>query len=98
MSGGSHNYLCYKIEEYYVGHMHDRELDDLMKDIAKLTHDLEWYDLGDYGPDGYFDTVKEFKKKWFQGIRKDRLRKLIDESVEELRNELYGMVGECLTQ
>lgn len=98
MSGGSHNYLCYQIEEYYVGHMHDRELDDLMKDIAKLTHDLEWYDSGDYGPDGYFDTVKEFKKKWFQGVRKDRLRKLIDESVDELRKELYGMVGECLTQ
>lgn len=93
MSGGSHNYAYCQIDEYFVGHMHDRELDDLMKDVSKLMHDLEWFDSGDYGPDGYFDTVKAFKRKWFEQPRKDRLRKLIDKSVEELRGELYQMIG-----
>lgn len=49
MSGGSHNYVCYNIENDLCGQMHDRELDDLMKDIAELAHDLEWYDSGDRG-------------------------------------------------
>ena len=40
MSGGSHNYICWKIEEELVGRMHDAELDDLMNDIAELAHDL----------------------------------------------------------
>ena len=43
MSGGSHNYICYRIEEDLVGQMEDKELDDLMRDIAELAHDLEWY-------------------------------------------------------
>lgn len=92
MSGGSHDYLCYRMEEEYIGKMHDRELDELMKDICELVHDLEWYDSGDYGPDGYFDTVKEFKEKWFKQSRKDRLKKIIDDSVNELRDELVRMV------
>ena len=92
MSGGSHDYLFYRMEEEYIGKMHDRELDELMKDICELVHDLEWYDSGDYGPDGYFDTVKEFKEKWFKQSRKDRLKKIIDDSVNELRDELVRMV------
>ena len=34
MSGGSHNYICYRIEEDLVGQMEDKELDDLMRDIS----------------------------------------------------------------
>lgn len=41
MSGGCKNYICYKIENELVGQMHDKELDDLMKDITELAHDLE---------------------------------------------------------
>lgn len=42
MSGGSHGYIYYEIESQLCGAMHDRELNDLMKDIAELAHDLEW--------------------------------------------------------
>lgn len=34
MSGGSHNYVCYRIEEDLYGQMYDEELNDLVKDIA----------------------------------------------------------------
>lgn len=93
MSGGSHGYLCFQMEEEFVGRMHDKELDDLMEDICKLVHDLEWYDSADYGRDDYFNTVREFKQKWFVSCRMDRLKALVDDSLEELRDDLYFMIG-----
>ena len=47
MSGGSHNYIYYQIEENLCGQMKDAELNDLMDDIVKLAHDLEWADSCD---------------------------------------------------
>lgn len=93
MSGGSHNYICYKIEEELVGQMHDKELNDLMKDIAKLAHDLEWFDSSDYGENDYKKSVEKFKNKWFGKSRNERLKEYIDESVNKLKEQLYTMIG-----
>ena len=49
MSGGSFNYGYTRIEYDYVGYMQDREIDDLMKDVAEVMHDLEWWQSGDIG-------------------------------------------------
>ena len=92
MSGGSHNYVCYKIEEYLVGNMYDKELDDLMKDIVELAHDLEWMDSGDSSV--YPETVKKFKKKWFKSNRTERLKGYIDETISDTKKQLYAMIGE----
>lgn len=92
MSGGSHNYLYNRVEEEYCGAMHDIELDDLMTDIVKLLHDLEWYDSGDYGENTYRELVNKFKKKWFGTSREDRLKEYVDKSVESVRNELYSLI------
>lgn len=73
--------------------MHDRELNDLMKDIAELAHDLEWYDSSDYGEDDYRESVVKFKAKWFEQSREERLKNYIDEAVDELRKDLYAMIG-----
>ena len=94
MSGGSFNYICWNIENELVGQMEDKELNELMKDIAGLTHDLEWYKSGDIGKDDYFETVKKFKKKWFQESRSERLKKYIETSIEEFKKELCALVGE----
>ena len=93
MSGGSHNYIYYKIEEELVGQMHDMELNDLMKDIAKLAHDLEWFDSSDYGENDYKKSVEKFKNKWFGNSRNERLKEYIDESINKLKEQLYTMIG-----
>lgn len=93
MSGGSCNYICYKIEEELCGRMQDAELNDLMKDIAELAHSLEWYLSCDTGEDTYKEKVSEFKKKWFGSDREDRLKGYIDESLDKLRKDLYDMIG-----
>lgn len=46
MSGGSFDYGYTRIEYDYAGYMQDREMDDLMKDVAEVMHDLEWWQSG----------------------------------------------------
>lgn len=95
MSGGSMGYLCYEIEEKCVGQMQDLELDALMRDLAKLLHDLEWYRSGDYGEETYRKTVNSFKAKWLGGkARNTRLKAIIEEQVYQVRKDLMQMLGE----
>ena len=93
MSGGSHNYIYCRIEEDLVGQMEDRELDDLMKDIVTLAHDLEWYHSADTSHDDYRESVRKFKDKWFKQSREKRLKKYIEESIQEIKEELLNMIG-----
>ena len=93
MSGGSHNYVCYDIEEQLCGKMHDLELDELMKDIAELAHDLEWWDSADHSEEVYRETVLKFKRKWFQSSREQRLKAYVDQTLEKQRAELYSLIG-----
>lgn len=94
MSGGSHDYVCYKIENELVGCMKDDELNDLMKDIAGLAHDLEWADSCDISDEDYFETVKKFKEKWFKQERNERLKTYIDEKIDKTKTEIYRLLGE----
>ena len=93
MSGGRHNYICYRIEEDLAGQMEDRELNDLITDIVELAHDLEWYKSADYGREDYLKTVRKFKDKWFKQSREERLRKYIEEATQNIRDELLEMIG-----
>lgn len=66
MSGGSHDYLYYKVEEF-AGSIAPRpvsarrqEFAKLLDLVAKAMHDIEWVDSGDYSPgdeDAALDTV-----------------------------------------
>ena len=93
MSGGSHNYICYRIEEDLVGQMEDKELDDLMRDIADLAHDLEWYHSADTSRDDYRESVRKFKDKWFKQSREERLKGYVDEAIDDVRSEMYMLLG-----
>lgn len=93
MSGGSHDYICWKIEQELVGKMRDVELDDLMQDIADLAHSLEWADSGDTSEESYKQDVKAFKNKWFKGERNERLKGYVDARIDALRSELIDLIG-----
>lgn len=93
MSGGSHNYICYRIEEDLCRKMYDYEMNDLIADIAEVAHDLEWFDSGDISEETYRKRVTAFKKKWFGQSRNIRLKGYIDTSIEELRQQMYDMIG-----
>lgn len=72
MSGGSLDYFYYKLEKH-IGDFNDKELDELVKDLAQLFHDREWYLSGDYGESKWHETRDNFKQKWFgEGTRQER--------------------------
>ena len=96
MSGGSHNYICYKLEEECAGNMCDPEMDELIRDLCDVLHDLEWWHSGDTSETEYRTSVFNFKRKWFHADRNERLKKYIDEQTSLVRKTLYRVldVGE----
>lgn len=93
MSGGSYDYKYCTIDEYYVGYMHDAELDEMMADLVVLLHDLEWWQSCDYSEEGYRETVRRFKAKWFSSDRCERLKPIIERKIEATRTELLNIIG-----
>lgn len=87
MSGGSYSYVYCKVENECVGRMFDRQLDEMMKDLVKVLHDLEWWQSCDTGEDTYRRAVTEFKKKWFKQTKID-VQKQIDSKFEQTKDEL----------
>jgi len=94
MSGGSYGYHYCTIDNEYVGAMYDAELDEMMKDLVVVLHDVEWWQSADIGEEDYRRTVKRFKDKWFNGNRSERLKPIIDRKIEQLRAELMYLIGE----
>lgn len=94
MSGGSYDYIYSKLEEQCEGRMYDAEMNDLIKDLCKVLHDLEWWDSGDTSEEQYRTTLTKFKAKWFKGDRQERLKSYIDEQMGIVRNQLYSLIGE----
>lgn len=95
MSGGRFDYadsrlkneiFAYHDEPYNV--FEDREISELVWDVLTLIHDYDWYASGDTCKDTYLKKKAAFKKKWFSnsGVR---VRRIVDDAVDELKRELY---------
>lgn len=90
MSGGSLNYFYGQLEDH-VGDFGDKELDELVKDMAKLFHDREWYLSSDTGVGDWNEARDKFKNKWFtQHGRQQRIERYLAEIEDEVR-EMFGM-------
>lgn len=94
MSGGSYDYVCYKLSNECEGRMYDAEMNDLITDLCEVLHDLEWWQSGDTSEESYRKTLAKFKAKWFKGNRKVRLKGYIDEQIGMVRSQLYNLIGE----
>ena len=94
MSGGSYSYIYSTLSDECEGRMYDAEMNDLIKDLCKVLHALEWWQSGDYSERAYREELAKFKAKWFKGDRKERLKGYIDEQTDLLRHQLYSLIGE----
>lgn len=94
MSGGSYSYIYSKLLNECDGSMYDEEMNDMIRDLAEVLHDLEWWQSGDWSEDVYRETLVKFKKKWFKTDRSDRLKGYIDKQIGIVRQQLYEMIGE----
>jgi hypothetical protein len=89
MSGGSLNYFYGYLEEH-VGDFGDKELDDLVKDLAKLFHDREWFLSSDTSEGDWRESRDAFKRKWFTvSGQHERIEMYLD----EYRNEVLECFG-----
>lgn len=95
MSGGSMDYICYRVGEA-AGMCEDVELAELLRDTAQVLHDEEWWESGDYNEDRYRESLAEFKAKWFKGGRVDRLKGYVDKEIELCRKRCYSIIGPAM--
>lgn len=94
MSGGSYDYIYCRLKEECEGRMYDTEMDDMIRDLADVLHDLEWWQSADSSEDEYRATLTRFKAKWFKDNREERLKGYIDNQIGIVRNQLYALIGE----
>ena len=89
MSGGSLDYFCYDLERH-AGDFGDRELDDLVKELAKLFHDREWFLSSDTCEGSWVESRDAFKKKWFT---KHGREERIEQYLAQIRDEVLRSFG-----
>lgn len=94
MSGGSYSYIYNTLSMECEGRMYDAEMNDLIKDLCEVLHDLEWWQSGDVSESKYRNTLAKFKTKWFKGDRQERLKGYIDEQIGIVRSQLYSLIGD----
>lgn len=69
MSGGSYSYIYCRVEEECVNRMFDSQLNEMMKDLVKVLHDLEWWQSCDCDEKRYREAVTKFKKNGLNKLR-----------------------------
>lgn len=94
MSGGSRNYICYKLEEECVDTpLEDYELSLMIKDLCKVLHDLEWWESGDSGEEQYRKSLSNFKEKWLKGDKVKVAKDFCDNQISIVKQGLYSIFG-----
>ena len=74
----------------------DREISELVADVFDLIHSFDWYKSGDTSKVTYLKDKKMFKNKWLSN-RGVRVRTIVDNAIDNLKEELYetyGIIGE----
>ena len=90
MSGGSLDYFFSQLREH-AGDFGDVELDDLVKDLAELFYNREWFLSSDTNEGVWREARKAFKQKWlYKDARGERFQQYIEEAVEKLRDD-FGL-------
>lgn len=97
MSGGSFDYFYCQLQDHDKD-FGDKELNELVSDLAELFHDRELYLSADTCVGDWNEARDAFKEKWFtEHGRQERIEKYLDELGQEVR-ESFGMaIRRCRT-
>ena len=100
MSGGRFSYIDGHLKNEIFGWsdkpwnvFEDREISELVWDILELIHTFDYYQCSDTSKEKYLKEKDAFKKKWLGGNRGIRVRRIVDETLEDARKELYETFG-----
>lgn len=96
MSGGHFDYMdsslkteIFRYSDEPWNALEDPEISELVWDVLDLIHDYDWYRSGDTCEETYLKSKREFKKKWFESVRKDTIRRIVEQELSRTRGELY---------
>lgn len=85
MSGGALDYFYCTLQDHDKD-FGDKELNELVSDLAELFRDREWYLSADTGEGDWNEARDAFKKKWFsEHGRQERIEKYLAEFSDEVR-------------
>ena len=71
----------------------DKEISGIVFDLLNLLHEFDLAISGDTNMGNYYEEVTKFKDKWLNSEVKDRIRYVIDNSIKDLKEELYLSFG-----
>lgn len=95
MSGGHLDYFFGDLERH-VGDFGDRELDDLVRDLAKLFYAREWFLSGDTCEGDWNEARDAFKAKWFgDGSQRERIEQYLDDVRREVIQQMVVTTDYC---
>lgn len=99
MSGGRFDYIDSRCKSEIFGWddrfrnvFEDREISELIFDVFDLIHAYDWYASGDTGEGKWLTAKDVFKKKWLKHDD-ERVKRVIDNAIDEVREELYKTYG-----
>ena len=99
MSGGRFDYIDSQLKNAIFGWtdrpanvFEDMEISKLVWDVLDLIHEFDWYASGDTCKETYLKAKESFKKKWFSN-RGVRVRRIVDETLKQCKDELYETFG-----
>lgn len=99
MSGGHFDYKDMGLKSEIFGWedkptnvFEDKEISELVWDVLDLIHDFDWYKTGDTSKEDYLKAKANFKEKWFSN-RELCVRRIVDDSIEQCKKELYETFG-----
>lgn len=70
----------------------DKEISELVWDVLDLVHDFDWYKSGDTCEASYLEAKRTLKDKWLKHDG-DRVKRIVDETLAECKEELYKTYG-----
>ena len=71
----------------------DEVISELVWDVFDLIQSLDYYKSRDTSKEAYLKDKAAFKKKWLGKSKGSVARKIVDGSIEDLRQELYETFG-----
>ena len=99
MSGGRFDYIDSRCKDEIFGWadkptnvFEDREISELIWDVFDLIHDFDWYASSDTCEETYLKSKAAFKRKWLKNDS-ERVQMVIDNAIDEVRQELYKTYG-----
>ena len=99
MSGGHFEYKDMDLKSEIFGYgnkpknvFEDLEISRMVWDMLDLIHAYDWYVSGDTGEESWLKAKAAFKQKWLHAPEA-RVRRIIDEALDEARREIYETYG-----